>query len=363
MSLYEIFPSNIINDVDQFTISPWSQFDVKNCFPFLPIKRPYDSIHDNAVYYIGLLEDLSLLEKSCERLIREAIHAPFWLRKKLCPDGKISSTMTPPNWREIDKKLLKKLHFGHKYAQMKMTKLGKCRQGNADIRLGFNLNDLYAVKSFFTFGLNRPDVNECHVFTTTSTPILYYVPKSNTRLKVNDYYKEGVFAPHHQQDFECQIFEPYGTYIVPPHTPYVIITIQQTVFSFIRCTSTLLKELEEQKHPKFTVLKLKSPKVFVQSQVSQSTPVSQIWYPDVLMNAPMSYEVPHEDELAVEPISPTYIEIAAASSTQNASEPPKETTNELAQFNVSLDTSALTQEQFQMEVQRLMDEHLKLYNH
>lgn len=365
MQLYKLFPANVIDDVDQFIISTWSHFDTKNFFPFIPIKRPFDYLNDNSVYYAGLLEDVPLLEKVCERLIREAIHAPSLLRKKYTPDGKLSSTMLPPNWREIDQKLLKQLHLGHKYTQMMMTKLGKCRKGNADIRLSSNWNDLYAVKSLFTFGLRCPDENECHVLTTTSCPILYYIPKSNARLKVNGYFKEGVFAPHHQVDFECHILEPHSTFIIPPKTQYLIITIQQTVFSLIRCTSRVLKELEEQQNPKFTSLKFKMSKVFVPSQPSQSIPAPQIWNP----NVHVTDGVPHEDEWALETILPTRIEIVAASSTstQNTSTPntsePSKDTNQSAHFNVSLDTSALTQEQFQIEVQRLMTEHLKMYNH
>lgn len=312
MSLFELFPPNIIDEEESFRITPWADFNVSSMFPFIPIKRPYTSIGDNTVYYIGLPEDAHLLTQSCERILKEAIHAPS-RRRKTNPDGTLSA-LAPPSWTDVDRKLLKQIHLGHKYAQMKLTKTGKCRKGNADIRMAFNFNDLYAVRAHFTFGLRRPNEDEYHIITTSSSEILFFKPKSHKILAVQYYFKSGVFAPHHQQDFECYILAANSSYIISSNTQYLILTVHESLFSFIRCSKKVLDELKGHNSEKLSCLKIKEPKLYVPLEPTTPNTVPRMWYPNMILD--IENPVPHED-WTLRSILPTGIDVSDPSNQED----------------------------------------------
>lgn len=54
-----------------------------------------------------------------------------------------------------------------------------CSRSNSDVRFGFAFENVLLVKTYFTFGMQKPEADEVHVVQTTNVPMLIYLPKED----------------------------------------------------------------------------------------------------------------------------------------------------------------------------------------
>ncbi|GFS35959.1 uncharacterized protein NPIL_193751, partial [Nephila pilipes] len=115
---------------------------------------------------------------------------------------------------------------------------------NADKRMGFQFNNMFIVKSFFTFGLRKVDPGTIHLIQTTNVPVLIYeLPPSSRRSQAEPNLYRRSFEPYDQMLYHRTVMEPHTSYPIPAGTQYILMTVQKTVFALDVLPETILTTL------------------------------------------------------------------------------------------------------------------------
>ncbi|GFT83582.1 uncharacterized protein NPIL_106621 [Nephila pilipes] len=115
---------------------------------------------------------------------------------------------------------------------------------NADKRMGFQFNNMFIVKCFFTFGLRKVDDQMIHLIQTTNVPVLIYeLPPSSRRSQAEPNLYRRSFEPYVQMLHHRTVMEPHASYPIPEETQYILMTVQKTVFAFYVLPETILTTL------------------------------------------------------------------------------------------------------------------------
>ncbi|GFT25465.1 uncharacterized protein NPIL_559071 [Nephila pilipes] len=115
---------------------------------------------------------------------------------------------------------------------------------NADKRMGFQFNNMFIVKCFFTFGLRKVKPGMIHLIQTTNVPVLIYeLPPSSRRSQAEPNLYRRSFEPYDQMLYHRTVMEPHTSYPIPAGTQYVLMTVQKTVFALDVLPETFLTTL------------------------------------------------------------------------------------------------------------------------
>ncbi|GFU25548.1 uncharacterized protein NPIL_605421, partial [Nephila pilipes] len=115
---------------------------------------------------------------------------------------------------------------------------------NADKRMGFQFNNMFIVKCFFTFGLRKVEPGMIHLIQTTNVPVLICeLPPSSRRSQVEPNLYRRSFEPYDQMLYHRTVMEPHPRYPIPAGTQYILMTVQKTVFALDVLPETILTTL------------------------------------------------------------------------------------------------------------------------
>ncbi|GFT88134.1 uncharacterized protein NPIL_124791, partial [Nephila pilipes] len=115
---------------------------------------------------------------------------------------------------------------------------------NADKRMGFQFNNMFIVKCFFTFGLRKVEPGTIHLIQTTNVPVLIYeLPPSSRRSQAEPNLYRRSFEPYDQMLYHRTVMEPHTSYPIPAGTQYILMTVQKTVFALDVLPETILTTL------------------------------------------------------------------------------------------------------------------------
>ncbi|GFT65615.1 endoplasmic reticulum resident protein 29 [Nephila pilipes] len=115
---------------------------------------------------------------------------------------------------------------------------------NAGKRMGFQFNNMFIVKCFFTFGLRKVEPGTIHLIQTTNVPVLIYeLPPSSRRSQAEPNLYRRSFEPYDQMLYHRTVMEPHTSYPIPAGTQYILMTVQKTVFALDVLPETILTTL------------------------------------------------------------------------------------------------------------------------
>ncbi|GFS59483.1 uncharacterized protein NPIL_612281 [Nephila pilipes] len=115
---------------------------------------------------------------------------------------------------------------------------------NADKRMGFQFNNMFIVKCFFTFGHRKVEPGMIHLIQTTNVPVLIYeLPPSIRRSQAEPNLCRRSFEPYNQMLYYRTVMEPHTSYPIPAGTQYILMTVQKTVFALDVLPETILTTL------------------------------------------------------------------------------------------------------------------------
>ncbi|GFX19195.1 uncharacterized protein TNCV_3013391 [Trichonephila clavipes] len=105
---------------------------------------------------------------------------------------------------------------------------------------------MFFVKKDFTFGFPTVKSGEIHLIQTTHVPMLIYeFPSSSLRCRVNPNFFRRSFEPYDQMLYHRMVLEPHSVYPIPAGTPFILLTVQKTVFGLDIIPEMILPQLME----------------------------------------------------------------------------------------------------------------------
>lgn len=103
---------------------------------------------------------------------------------------------------------------------------------NTDTRVSFRWDNVFLVKSKFTFGQRTVQAGTYHVLQLTYVPLLlYHSPHASAEKK------DGLLEVEDQQRYVRTLLQPHETFVLKPGTVYVLMAYQKCLFTMDVLTS------------------------------------------------------------------------------------------------------------------------------